>query len=86
MAKLIIYQVFPRYFGNNRRNSVSNGDIEDNGTGKFNDFSAKALNAIKELGVTHIWYTGVLEHATQTDYSSYGIKSDPPELVKGKAG
>ena len=86
MAKLIIYQVFPRYFGNNRRNPVSNGDIEVNGTGKFNDFSAKALNAIKELGVTHIWYTGVLEHATQTDYSSYGIKSDPPELIKGKAG
>ncbi len=86
MTKLIIYQVFPRYFGNNCRNSVSNGDLKDNGTGKFNDFSAKALNAIKELGVTHLWYAGILEHATQTDYSQYGIQSDPPELVKGKAG
>ncbi|MFA7359140.1 MAG: alpha-amylase family glycosyl hydrolase, partial [Bacteroidales bacterium] len=86
MAKLIIYQVFPRYFGNSQRNSESNADLKRNGTGKFKDFSSKALNSIKELGVTHIWYTGVLEHATQSDYSAYGIQPDPPELVKGKAG
>lgn len=86
MAKLIIYQVFPRYFGNSQRNSESNADLKRNGTGKFKDFSSKALNSIKELGVTHIWYTGVLEHATQSDYSTYGIQPDPPELVKGKAG
>lgn len=86
MGKLIIYQVFPRYFGNNKRNSERNGDLGINGTGKFNDFSARALRSIKELGVTHIWYTGVLEHATQTDYSAYNIPADPPELIKGKAG
>lgn len=86
MAKLIIYQVFPRYFGNSCRKSEPNADLSLNGSGKFNDFSSKALSSIKELGVTHIWYTGVLEHATQSDYSKYDIQPDPPELVKGKAG
>ncbi|MDD4430269.1 MAG: alpha-amylase, partial [Bacteroidales bacterium] len=81
MAKLIIYQVFPRYFGNSCRKSEPNADLSLNGSGKFNDFSSKALSSIKELGVTHIWYTGVLEHATQTDYSKYDIQTDPPELV-----
>lgn len=57
-----------------------------NGVGKLNDISPKALREIARLGCTHVWYTGVIEHATQTDYSRYGIASDNPHVVKGKAG
>lgn len=86
MKKIIIYQVFPRLFGNNNANCQYNGDIETNGCGKFNNFTANKLNDIKKMGATHIWYTGVIEHATQTDYSKYGIQRDHPAVVKGKAG
>ncbi len=84
--KIIIYQIFTRLFGNTKTKNKENGTIEENGSGKFNAFTDKALNEIKNLGITHIWYTGVLEHATQTDYSSYGIQSNHPAIVKGKAG
>src|SRR5690606_13958334 len=60
--------------------------IEENGVGKFNDITPEALKAIRELGVTHIWYTGVIEHATLTDYSAYGIPGDDADVVKGRAG
>ena len=83
---MIIYQVFPRYFGNETENPVHDGDIEQNGCGKLNDFTVKALESIRDLGITHIWFTGVLEHATKTDYSAIGIKKDHPAIVKGKAG
>lgn len=86
MSKIVIYQVLPRYFGNTKRGSVPNGSLAQNGVGKFKDLSNKALSSIKELGVTHLWLTGVLEHATQTDYTEYGIAKDHPAVVKGKAG
>lgn len=86
MKKIIIYQVFPRLFGNGNADCQYNGDIETNGCGKFNDFTTDRLSEIKKLGATHIWYTGVIEHATQTDYSKYGIRRDHPAVVKGKAG
>lgn len=57
-----------------------------NGSGKFNDFDNKTILSIKELGCTHIWFTGVLEHATKTDYSSHQIAPDYKCLVKGEAG
>ena len=84
--KIIIYQVFTRLFGNTNNHCITNGSIEDNGCGKFADFTPKALGEIKKLGTTHIWYTGVIEHATQTDYRRYGIRPDHPAVVKGKAG
>lgn len=84
--KLIIYQVFTRLFGNKNTTLQSNGSIKENGCGKMADFTAKALEEIKHLGATHIWYTGIIEHATQTDYSAYGILPDHPAVVKGKAG
>jgi len=86
MSKFIIYQVLPRLFGNYNTSNKHNGTIEENGCGKFNSFTAKALNEIKQLGITHVWYTGIIEHATQTDYSAYGIRKDHPGVVKGKAG
>ena len=52
----------------------------------MNDITSKALQEIKKLGVTHVWYTGIIEHATQTDYTAYGIRKDHPAVVKGKAG
>lgn len=84
--KIVIYQVFTRLFGSNSVHCVHNGDKLQNGCGRMADFTSNALEEVKKLGVTHIWYTGVIEHATQTDYSSYGIKKDHPSVVKGKAG
>lgn len=84
--KIIIYQVFTRLFGNNNKNCIYNGDISQNGCGKMADFTTRALGEIKKLGTTHIWYTGIIEHASQTDYSRYNILPDHPAIVKGKAG
>lgn len=84
--KLIIYQIFTRLFGNSTIPCVQNGSIAENGCGKMADFTTKALNEIKRLGVTHVWYTGIIEHATQTDYRRYNIRPDHPAVVKGKAG
>ncbi len=84
--KLIIYQVFTRLFGNNHTHCVNNGSITENGCGKMADFTIKALGEIKKLGATHIWYTGIIEHASQTDYRRYNIRPDHPAIVKGKAG
>jgi glycosidase len=84
--KLIIYQLLPRLFGNTKTLNKTYGSIEENGTGKFNDISDKALQEIKNMGFTHVWFTGVIEHATMTDYSQYGIKPDDPDVVKGRAG
>ena len=84
--KIIIYQVFTRLFGNRKFGCVPNGTIAENGCGKMADFTNQALQEIKKLGITHIWYTGIIAHATQTDYSAYGIPKDHPRIVKGKAG
>lgn len=84
--KMIIYQVFPRWFGNTNTKPVRNGSLEENGVGKFSDFTPLALSKIKGLGTTHIWYTGVIEHATQTNYTAYHIQKDHRAVVKGKAG
>ncbi len=84
--KIRIYQVLPRLFGNEKTTNQYNGTIEENGCGKFAAFTSKALKEIKNMGMTHIWYTGVLEHATQTDYTSFGIQKDHNAVVKGKAG
>ena len=84
--KIIIYQVFPRLFSNRNNTRKVNGTIEENGCGKLNDFTPGTLKQIRELGVTHIWYTGVIRHATMTDYSRYGIPRQHPAVVKGRAG
>jgi len=86
MDKLIIYQVFPRIFGNTCASPVWNGTLEQNGSGKLTDFTPRVLKAIKELGVNAIWYTGIIENATKTDFSKYGIRPDHPGVVKGEAG
>ena len=85
-GKAVIYQVLVRLFGNQNLHNQINGSINENGVGKFQDVTDKALDSIRKMGVTHVWYTGVLEHATMTDYSSYGIQVDDPDIVKGRAG
>lgn len=84
--KPIIYQLLPRLFSNLNANCVSDGTIEQNGSGKLNDLTPKVLRSIRDLGVTHIWLTGVIEHAQKTDYSAFGIRKDNPHVVKGRAG
>ncbi len=84
--KLVIYQIFTRLFGNTNTTNKPWGSQEENGVGKFADITDKALIGIKELGVTHIWYTGVLHHALIADYTQYGIGLDDPDVVKGRAG
>lgn len=84
--KEVVYQVFTRLFGNQNTTNKPWGTIEENGVGKFNDFTDKALKEIKDLGVTAVWYTGVPHHALVRDYTSIGISNDDPEVVKGRAG
>ena len=84
--KLIIYQIFTRLYGNRNTTRQENGSIVENGCGKMNDFTPSTLKKIREMGVSHIWYTGVIRHATQTDYTAYGIPKNHPAIVKGKAG
>ncbi len=84
--KVVVYQVFTRLFGNKNTNNKPWGTIEENGVGKFNDFTDTALKEIKKLGVTYIWYTGVPHHDVIRDYTKYGISNDDPDIVKGRAG
>lgn len=84
--KTVVYQVFTRLFGNTNTQNKPWGTIEENGVGKFSDFSEKALREIKDLGVTHIWYTGIPHHAVIRDYTACGISNDDPDIVKGRAG
>ncbi|RNC64513.1 alpha-amylase family protein [Proteiniphilum sp. X52] len=84
--KMFIYQLLPRLFGNKAADNKTNGSIEENGTGKFNDISDTVLQKIKASGYTHVWYIGVLAHASTTDYTAYGLPAEYPEIIKGKAG
>ncbi len=84
--KLVIYQLMVRLFGNKNSTNKFNGTRDENGTGKFNDVSDKALDELKKLGISHVWYSGIIEHATMTDYTAGGIKMDDPDIVKGIAG
>lgn len=84
--KEVVYQVFTRLFGNKNTSNKPWGTFEENGVGKFNDFTDTALQEIKDLGVTYIWYTGVPHHALICDYTAIGISNDDPDVVKGRAG
>ena len=84
--KLVLYQIFTRLYGNRNTTRKENGTLEENGCGKINDFTPTVLKHIRQMGVSHIWYTGIIRHATQTDYSAYGIPRNHPAVVKGRAG
>ena len=84
--KLVIYQLLPRLFGNKVALNKPYGTIVENGCGKFNDINDLALTELKKLGVSHVWYTGVIEHATMTSYPAAGLPADDADVVKGRAG
>ena len=85
-SKMIIYQIFTRLYGNRCQTRKANGTIEENGCGKMNDFTPSVLKQIREMGISHVWYTGIIRHATTTDYSKFGIPRQHPAVVKGRAG
>ncbi len=78
MNKPIIYQLFPRLFTNYNETRKRNGTREENGCGRFADITERALKSIVDLGVTHVWYTGVIRHAT--------AEHNHPAITKGLAG
>ena len=82
----VVFQLVVRHFGNSNSTNKTSGTLEENGSGKFADISEKALLEIRNLGVTHIWLTGVLQQATATDHSEIGEPADDPDIVKGRAG
>ena len=76
--KPIIYQLLPRTFANYNETRRHNGTLQENGCGTLNAITPKALRAIRDLGATHVWYTGVIRHAT--------AQHNTAAIVKGKAG
>jgi glycosidase len=84
--KIIIYQIFTRLFGNKSDKKIPHGSIQENGCGKMEQITDVVLSRIRQMGITHVWYTGVIRHATTTPYADYGIPSQTPMVVKGKAG
>ena len=85
-GKIILYQVFTRLYGNRNTTRKPNGTLEENGSGKLNDFTPEVLRQLRDRGISHVWYTGVIRHATQTDYTEQGIPRQHPAVVKGRAG
>lgn len=84
--KMVVYQLMTRLFGNKTTLNKPYGTLAENGVGKFSDINGLALRSLKDMGITHVWYTGVIEHAVLTDYSKYGIALDDADVVKGRAG
>lgn len=84
--KPVIYQLVVRYFGNTNTTNARDGSLQMNGCGKFDDVSDVALAALRDFGVTHVWLTGCLRHATLTAYPELGLAADDPDVVKGIAG
>ena len=78
--------MFTRLFGNRNATEKPWGTVVENGVGKMNDFDDATLRRIKRLGATHVWFTGVVRHASQTDRTAHGIPRQHPDVVKGVAG
>ncbi|MBQ1773215.1 MAG: alpha-amylase [Prevotella sp.] len=83
---MVVYQIFTRLFGNKTRANIPGGTFEQNGSAKLNDIDERVLRFVRYMGVTHVWYTGIIRHASATDYSKHGIPRQHPDVVKGKAG
>lgn len=84
--KMLIYQLLPRLYGNRNTMRKKDGTINENGCGKMNDITTSVLKQWAKTGFTHVWYTGIIRHATMTDYSGYGMPANHPAIVKGRAG
>ena len=84
MEKSIIYQIFPRYWGDRAGKQKKGGTLDENGCGKFSNIDRESLDDVKSLGVTHLWLTGIVRHATGE--STGGCTASSPDWVKGRAG
>ena len=84
MGKVIIYQMLPRLWGNIGGKNIKNGTLKDNGCGKFSSIDTISLEYLRSLGVSHVWYTGIIRHATAED--SDGCTQSSADWVKGRAG
>ena len=84
MGKVIIYQMLPRLWGNVGGKNIKNGTLKDNGCGKFSSIDTISLEYLRSLGVSHVWYTGIIRHATAED--SAGCTPSSADWVKGRAG
>ena len=84
MGKVIIYQMLPRLWGNIGGENIKNGTLKDNGCGKFSSIDTISLEYLRSLGVSHVWYTGIIRHATAED--SDGCTPSSADWVKGRAG
>lgn len=73
MSKIIIYQMLPRLWGAVNRQP-----------GKFSDIDNQTLEYLVGLGVSHVWFTGVIRHATT--YSCKDCPESDATIVKGDAG
>lgn len=84
MGKVIIYQMLPRLWGNVGGKNIKNGTLKDNGCGKFSSIDTISLEYLRSLGVSYVWYTGIIRHATAED--SAGCTPSSADWVKGRAG
>ena len=84
--KHVVYQMMFHLWGNQNREVKRNGSASENGVTKFKDISMKGLQALKKKGYSHLYTTGILEHATMEDFSAFGSPLDHPQVVKGRAG
>ena len=85
MGKMIVYQILPRLWGNSCDHPVPGGSLAENGCGKFSAIDEPTLRYLRdELKVTHVWYTGVIRHATTEPY--VGCPAVNQQVVKGRAG
>ena len=84
MEKSIIYQIFPRYWGDRAGKQKKGGTLDENGCGKFSNIDRESLDYFKSLGITHLWLTGIVRHATGE--STGGCTASSPDWVKGRAG
>ena len=84
--KHVVYQMMFHLWGNQQTQVKRNGSASENGVTKFKDISEKGLKALKKKGYSHLYTTGILEHATMEDMTAYGSPLDHPHVVKGRAG
>ncbi len=84
--KFVVYQMMFHLWGNKQTELVRNGSYQTNGVTKFKDVSDVALKALKNKGITHVYATGLIEHATMENFAAFGSPIDHPSVVKGRAG
>jgi glycosidase len=81
-----LYQIFTRLFGNGAEHPIANGSRADNGCGTLDGFTREAVKSIKDMGFTHVWITGIIDHATTTDYGTIDMPPSTASITKGRAG